>query len=237
MVMDPNDPNVVYAGGFKTTDGGATWIEQGGGFGFTMAMDPTNPNIVYSGFFGVEKTTDGGETWESVSQGLADASVFSLAINPFNPNVLFAGTQGDGAFKSIDGAATWTPIDIDSTVYGLLVDPDDGNIVYAGSNGNGVYKSTDGGDSFARVGSPEVGVVFSIVKSGQQLYAGTAGGGVSVSEDGGVTWTNTGVSQSQGLILSVDSAGARLCRDQLRRRVCASGWRPRQSGAGSHGTN
>ena len=207
MVMDPNDPNVVYAAGFKTTDGGVTWVEQGGGFGFTMAMDPTNPRIVYSGFFGVEKTTDGGETWESVSQGLPDASVFSLAINPFNPNVLFAGTQGDGAFKSIDGAATWTPVDIDSTVYGMLVDPDDGNTVYAGSNGNGVYKSTDGGDSFVRVGSPEVGVVLSIVKSGQQLYAGTAGGGVSVSENGGETWTNTGVSQGQGLILSVDSAG------------------------------
>jgi photosystem II stability/assembly factor-like uncharacterized protein len=209
MVMDPNDPNVVYAGGFKTTDGGATWIDLGGhGAGFVLAMDPTNPNIVYSGLSGVEKTIDGGMTWESVSNGLGDAQIFSFAINPFNPNVLFAGTTGDGAFKSIDGAATWTAIDIDSTVYGLLVDPDDGNIVYAGSNGNGVYKSTDGGDSFARVGSPQMGVVFSIVKSGNRLYAGTAGGGVSVSEDGGVTWRNTGVSQSQGLILSVDSAGA-----------------------------
>jgi photosystem II stability/assembly factor-like uncharacterized protein len=208
MVMDPSDPNVVYAGGFKTTDGGASWTEQDGGFGFSMAIDPTNPSIVYSGFSGVQKTMDGGETWESVSEGLGDAQIFSVAINPFNPNVLFAGTTGDGAFKTIDGAATWTAIDIDSTVYGLLVDPDDGNIVYAGSNGNGVYKSTDGGDTFARIGSPEVGVVFSIAKSGARLYAGTAGGGVSVSEDGGVSWRNTGVSQSQGLKLSVDSFGA-----------------------------
>jgi photosystem II stability/assembly factor-like uncharacterized protein len=209
MVMEPDDPNVVYAGGAKTTDGGATWIDLGGhGAGFSIVMDPTNTNIVYSGLSGVEKTTDGGMTWESVSQGLGDAQIFSLAINPFNPNVLFAGTTGDGAFKSTDGGATWNAVAIDSTVYGLLVDPDDSNIVYAGSNGDGVYKSTDGGDSFARVGSPKVRVVFSIVKSGSKLYAGTAGGGVSVSEDGGVTWTNTGVSQSQGLILSVDSAGS-----------------------------
>jgi photosystem II stability/assembly factor-like uncharacterized protein len=209
MVMDPNDPNVVYAGGAKTTDGGTTWIDLGGhGAGFVLAMDPTNSNIVYSALLGVEKTVDGGVTWETVSQGLGSAQIFSLAINPFHPNVLFAGSTGDGAFKSIDGGATWTSIAIDSTVYGLLVDPDDGNIVYAGSNGDGVYKSTDGGDSFERVGSPEVGVVFSIVKSGNKLYAGTAGGGVSVSEDGGVTWTNTGVSQGQGLILSVDSAGS-----------------------------
>ena len=142
------------------------------------------------------------------NEGLGDAQIFSLAINPFHPKVLFAGSVGDGAFKSVNGGRSWTPIDIDSSVWGLLVDPDDGDIVYAGSNGNGVYKSTDGGDTFARVGSPEVGVVFSIVKSGQKLYAGTAGGGVSVSEDGGVTWTNTGVTQSQGLMLSVDSEGA-----------------------------
>jgi len=209
MVMDPNNPDVVYAGGAKTTDGGATWIDlEGHGVGFSMAMDPTNPNIVYSALSSVEKTIDGGVTWESVSKGLGDAQIFSLAISPFHPRVLFAGSTGDGAFKSINGGHNWTPIDIDSTVYGLLVDPDDGSIVYAGSNGNGVYKSTDGGDTFARVGSPEVGVVFSIVKSGNKLYAGTAGGGVSVSDDGGVTWTNTGVSQSQGLILSVDSARA-----------------------------
>ena len=80
-----------------------------------------------------------------------------------------------------------------------LIDPDDGNVVYAGANGNGVFKSTDGGMSFVRVGSPRVGVVFSLVKSGDKLYAGTAGGGAAVSTDGGVTWRDTGVSQSQGL--------------------------------------
>jgi len=208
MVMDPNNPNVVYVDGFKTTDGGATWDYQGGGLGFSMAMDPTDSNIVYAADISIQKTTDGGKTWRRFNEGLGDAQIFSLAINPFNPKVLFAGSVGDGAFKSVNGGRTWTPIDVDSSVWGLLVDPDDGDIVYAGSNGNGVYKSTDGGDTFARVGSPEVGVVFSIVKSGQRLYAGTAGGGVSVSEDGGVTWTNTGVTQSQGLMLSVDSEGA-----------------------------
>lgn len=248
MVMDPNDPNVVYAGGAKTTDGGATWIDLGGhAAGFGLAMDPTNSNILYSDLGGgVEKTVDGGVTWEAVSQGLWSAVIWSLAISPFDPNVLFVGTNGDGAFKSIDGGATWASLDIDSTVYGFLVDPNDGNIVYAGSNGDGVYKSTDGGDSFGRVGSPDVGVVFSIVKSDNRLYAGTAGGGVSVSEDGGATWTNTGVSQSQGLILSVDSAGsvylgtnfdgafvlpaddqkaawARLAWDQLRTCACQLG--------------
>ncbi|MET0620183.1 MAG: hypothetical protein ABW056_07880 [Thermoanaerobaculia bacterium] len=208
MVMDPNDPNVVYAGGAKTIDGGVTWNFQAGGGGLFMAMDPANPSVLYSTFVGVEKSIDGGETWEGASEGLGSALIFSLAISPFDSDLLFAGTNGDGAFRSTDGGASWTPLDIDATVWGILVDPDDGNVVYAGSNGNGVYKSTDAGVSFAPVGSPAVGVVFSLAKSGHRLYAGTASGGVSVSEDGGATWRNTGVTQSQGLTLSVDSAGA-----------------------------
>ena len=154
MVMDPGNPNVVYAGGFKTTDGGATWVAQSDGGGPAMVIDPINPKVVYSSEFngGVSKTIDGGETWRSVSNGLGQTQIYSLAIDPFNPRVIFAGSTGDGAFKSANGGNSWTPVSIDSTVYGLLVDPDDDNIVYAGSNGNGVYKSIDGGNSFARIG-------------------------------------------------------------------------------------
>ena len=207
LAMDPNNPNLVYAGGSKTTDGGATWTPMGGGYGFSLAIDPTDPNIVYSGAFSVEKTIDGGDTWTPASEGLGDSQVFALAINPFNRKVIFAASQGDGLFRSVNGAATWKRVSgLGSTVYGVLVDPDDGNVVYAGSNGNGVYKSTDGGASFVHAGTPRVGVVYSITKSGHKLYAGTAGG-AAVSADGGVTWTDTGVSRSQGLVISSDSAG------------------------------
>ena len=104
---------------------------------------------------------------------------------------------------------TWVPIDGPGiTVWTVLADPEEENVVYAGTNGDGVYKSTDGGDTFARVGSPEVGVVLSLAKSGGRLFAGTGTHGVSVSDDGGVTWKNTGVSSGKSLILSVDSAGA-----------------------------
>ena len=92
-------------------------------------------------------------------------TVFYITVDPNNPSVLYAGTTGEGGFKSVDGAATWTPLGIDTTVWQIIVDPTDSNVVYAGSNGNGVYKSTDAGATFARVGSPRVGVVLSLASA------------------------------------------------------------------------
>ena len=123
-------------------------------------------------------------------------------------SVVYAGTAGTGAFKSIDGGATWNPLNVDTTVWSLYVDPTNSNVIYAGSNGNGVFKSTNAGASFVHAGSPAVGVVLALAKSGKRLYAGTATKGVSVSKDDGATWTNTGISDGLGLVVSVGSDGS-----------------------------
>ena len=213
MVIDPKNPDVVYASAvdsmYKTVDGGASWSAIGGG-GVSLVIDPSNSNTLYAGLSpsgGVVKSVDGGQTFLPASNGLGMPAVFSLAIDPNNPQVLYAGTLGLGAFKSTDGAQSWTPLNIDSTVWSVLIDPANSNIVYAGSNGHGVYRSTDAGATFERVGSPEVGVVFALAKSGHRLYAGTATHGVSVSEDGGRRWRNTGVTPNTALIMSVGGHG------------------------------
>jgi photosystem II stability/assembly factor-like uncharacterized protein len=213
MVMDPTNPEVVYASAafsmYKTVNGGASWFPIGGA-GASLIIDPSNPTTLYAGLTpsgGVVKSVDGGETFLPASNGIGTPAVFTMAIDPIHPNVLYAGTEGLGAFKSSDGAQTWTPLNIDSTVWSLLIDPTDSNIVYAGTNGHGIYKSVDAGNSFERIGSPEVGVVFALAKSGRQLFAGTATQGVSVSEDGGRRWKNTGVTPNTVLIMSVGARG------------------------------
>jgi photosystem II stability/assembly factor-like uncharacterized protein len=214
LAMAHNDPNLVYAGTgagiYKTVNGGNTWIPTGSvDLPLSMIIDPTNPNILYAGFNGdLQKTTDGGDTWVSSANGIDNPLVFSLAIDPNNPSVVYAGTAGTGAFKSIDGGATWNPLNVDTTVWALYVEPTNNNVIYAGSNGNGVFKSTNAGASFVRVGSPAVGVVLALAKSGERLYAGTATQGVSVSKDDGATWTNTGISDGLGLVLSAGSDGS-----------------------------
>jgi photosystem II stability/assembly factor-like uncharacterized protein len=213
MAIDPKNPDVVYASAafsmYKTVDGGASWSAIGGA-GVSLVIDPSNSTTLYAGLSpsgGVVKSVDGGQTFLPASNGLGTPAVFSLAIDPNNPQVLYAGTLGLGAFKSTDGAQSWTPLNIDSTVWSVLIDPADSNIVYAGSNGHGVYQSADAGATFERVGSPEVGVVFALAKSGHRLFAGTATHGVSVSEDGGRRWSNTGVTPNTALIMSVGGRG------------------------------
>lgn len=215
MAMEPGNPDVVYVSTlsdvYKTTDGGASWHPTRGNPGVVvLAMDPTNPQVLYSGSSpngGVAKTTDGGRTWQPATNGMGVPAVFSIAVDPHDPLVVYAGTAGAGAYRSADGGASWTPLQIDTTVWSVLVDPEHGDLVYAGTNGQGVYVSKDGGTTFAKAGSPDVGVVLSLVRSGTRLYAATATGGVSVSRDGGATWHDTGVAQGLGLVLSVDEAG------------------------------
>jgi photosystem II stability/assembly factor-like uncharacterized protein len=214
LAMAQSDPNLVYAGTgagiYKTVNGGNTWVPTGSAdLPLSLIIDPTDPNILYAGFNGdLQKTTDGGDTWVSSANGIDNPLVFSLAIDPNSTSVVYAGTAGTGAFKSVDGGANWYPLNVDTTVWSLYVDPTNSNVIYAGSNGNGVYKSTNAGASFVRTGSPAVGVVLALAKSGKRLYAGTATLGVSVSKDDGATWTNTGISDGLGIVLSVASDGS-----------------------------
>jgi photosystem II stability/assembly factor-like uncharacterized protein len=216
LLMDHTAPATVYAGTIsgihKSTNGGLTWQNlPGSSLGaVVMVMDPSNHDTLYAGNSpngGVTRSLDGGATWTALNNGLGSPAVFALAIDPRNPQVLYMGTAGAGAWKTVNGGQSWSPLTIDTSVWSMLVDPEDSSVVYAGTNGSGVYRSDDGGGSFHRVGSPDNGVVYALAKAAGRLYAGTGNGGASVSLDGGHSWRNTGAADSQGLALSVDARG------------------------------
>jgi photosystem II stability/assembly factor-like uncharacterized protein len=94
IVMDPRDPDVLYAAAFQRRRHVFTWV--GGGPGS-----------------GMYKTKDGGKTWAKANNGLpqVDLGRIGLAISPANPEILYAvieAAQGEGGFfKSTDRAASW----------------------------------------------------------------------------------------------------------------------------------
>ncbi len=94
IVMDPNNPEVLYA---------ATWQRQrtvaaylGGGPGS-----------------GIHKSTDGGETWTKLKKGIPGSNLgkIGLAISPFDSDRIYAAIELDrtkgGLYMSEDRGSSW----------------------------------------------------------------------------------------------------------------------------------
>ena len=141
LAIDPVNTNVIYVGNhqprglavlgaakatqppaglFKSTDGGASWIQLGSGYPpgppsnasilfsqriTVVIVDPANPQTVYlASNAGLFVSTDGGFNWK---QGVAPAGdVRTLALDTTSPpgaRILYAGVYGVGVVKSTDG--------------------------------------------------------------------------------------------------------------------------------------
>lgn len=135
VLVDPNNPNVVYMA--STTMG----------FGCQPAHHPL-PLCVAVGIY---KTADGGNSWFAVNNGLATLDVPALAFDPLNSSVLYAGA-GDSLYSSKDAGASWKKIlslGDGIVVSAVAVDPNMPNLMFVGTMGGaGVYVSPDGGNSW-----------------------------------------------------------------------------------------
>jgi len=211
FIFLPRDPETILAattvGFFKTINGGMMWDEMSSKgmdsvYVVSAALDPTDTNILYAGTSGgVYKSVNGGMNWRESNNGLMriepgsalSLGVNSLAMDPLKTTTLYAGTTR-GAFKTIDGAASWTKIREgigERFIAVILIHPTMSTTLFAGTQG-GVYKSTDGGEHWATLNNGLVNLsVRALVmhpKDPNVLYAGTQGG-LFKTVDGGVHWT------------------------------------------------
>ena len=95
LLIDPNDPQILYAATWDRHRTVAAYM--GGGPGS-----------------GIHRSTDGGETWEKLSKGLPKSNMgkIGLALSPQKSNVVYAAieldrTQG-GVYRSADGGSSWS---------------------------------------------------------------------------------------------------------------------------------
>ena len=135
VAVDPNHPNVVYAGTcyqglWKSSDEGATWIKINTGPGgamldqgrlWTLAIDPFDSKTIWTtsgyGAGGPLKSTDGGVSWKLLSVGppTQNNDVSGIRLDPYKRNhVIIAWhypwtTDGvnSGVTESRDGGTTW----------------------------------------------------------------------------------------------------------------------------------
>jgi photosystem II stability/assembly factor-like uncharacterized protein len=130
-----------------------------------------------------------------------------------DPQTYYFGAAAGGVWKSVDGAAHWTPVsDKDSiaSVGSIAVAPSDPNVIYVGSGegclrgdisyGDGVYRSNDAGKTWKNLGlrdtrhiprvlvdprNPEVILVAAM----GHAFGPNAERGVFRSTDGGKNWS------------------------------------------------
>jgi photosystem II stability/assembly factor-like uncharacterized protein len=175
LLIDPTNPETMYVGTFpsgvyKTTDGGAHWVEKNVGWTndgvFCLVFHPDDTDVLYSGTYnGVNRSLDGGEHWELWDAGWPPEQwVFHIAFDPVDPNVLYACSkngenEGNGrhdfhgtVMKSVDGGAQWTPItdglDLGQEFLRILVDPVDHRTLYLATSSQGVWISRNAGASW-----------------------------------------------------------------------------------------
>ncbi|MDQ7087846.1 MAG: glycosyl hydrolase [Acidobacteriota bacterium] len=95
LVVDPRDPDRLYAATWQRQRTVAAYISGGPGSG-------------------IHKSTDGGKTWRRLKKGLPekDMGKIGLAISPQNPDVLYAVIELErrtgGFFRSANRGESWT---------------------------------------------------------------------------------------------------------------------------------
>lgn len=234
LVIDPTDPNVLYAGVdgegvFKTSNAAATWTAANAGLTdadvYALALDPTTPSTLYAGTKGggVFRSSDGGATWAQATGLGAVVKVFTLLVDPNAPATVYAGIDG-GVLKSTDGGATfattgsmgpsWQP-----EVRSLVVDASTGGTLLAAAYGfnSGIWRSIDGGATWT---STSTGLVSPFGNNQHMttlaqdpldplVFYGSGIWEMFRSVDGGFTWAKfaTGLSRENCPAFGVHAGG------------------------------
>lgn len=180
IVMDPRNPEVLYAAAHQRRRHVFTYI--GGGPGS-----------------GMYKTTDGGKNWEKINKGLpsVDLGRIGLAIAPSDPEIIYAiveAAQGKGGFYvTTNRGASWEKrsgyTSSGNYYQEIVVDPHDPDVIYGMDTWMQI--STDGGRSFQPVGEDSKHVdnhcLWINPDDTEHLLAG-CDGGIYETWDRGKTW-------------------------------------------------
>jgi len=181
IVMDPRNPDVIYASAYQRRRRVFTFISGG----------PESALL---------KTTNGGTSWDTLHSGIpqnVDLGRIGLAISPANPDIVYAIVEAEngkgGFYRSTNRGASWEKRDdyfTSGNYYQEIVcDPKDPDKVYSLDTWSHI--TTDGGKTFKRLGEDRKHVdnhaLWIDPTNTEHLLMG-CDGGMYESYDGAVNW-------------------------------------------------
>ena len=199
LILDPTNPNVLYAALWEVYR--KPWTLESGGAG--------------SGLF---KSTDGGDTWNELTrnQGLPKGVLgnIGVTVSPANPDRVWAIIEAEdgGVFRSDDAGKTWAKTNEQRNLRQrawyytrIYADPQNAESVYV-LNVN-MYKSNDGGRTFNSIDGIHHGDCHDLwiaPNDPNRMILGDDGGG-EVSLNGGKTWTEEDQPTAQFYRVALDN--------------------------------
>jgi photosystem II stability/assembly factor-like uncharacterized protein len=197
LVLDPTNPNVIYAGFWEVYR--KPWTLESGGPGS-----------------GLHKSTDGGDTWNEITrnQGLPKGVIgnIGVAVSPANPERVWAIIEAEdgGVFRSDNGGRTWAKVNEQralrqrawyyTRIYG---DPQNADTVYVLNTG--FYKSNDGGRTYSNISVPHGdNHDLWIAPNDPARMINSNDGGANVSYNGGKSWSEQDQATAQFYRVALD---------------------------------
>ena len=182
LIMDPNNPRILYA---------TTWRIR------------RTPYSLESGGAGsaLWKSTDAGETWKNISgnKGLPEGiwGISGVTVSPANSERVYAIIENEngGVFRSDDAGKTWTKVNDDRSLRQrawyytrIYADPEEEDKVYVLNVD--YHVSRDGGKSFTSSAAPhgDHHDLWIAPENNQRMIIGDDGG-AQVSFDAGENWS------------------------------------------------
>jgi photosystem II stability/assembly factor-like uncharacterized protein len=182
LILDPSNPNIIYAGFWEVYR--KPWTLESGGPGG-----------------GIFKSTDGGDTWNELTKnpGMPKGMVgkIGIAVSPANSDRIWAIVEAEdgGVFRSDNGGNTWSRVNEERRLRQrawyytrIYADPKNADTVYVLNTG--FYRSNDGGRTYTGIGVPHGdNHDLWIAPDDPNRMIESNDGGANVSYNGGRSWT------------------------------------------------
>lgn len=198
LILDPSNPNTIYAGFWEVYR--KPWTLESGGPG--------------SGIF---KSTDGGDTWTELTrnQGLPRGTIgkVGITVSPANPERVWAIVEAEdgGVFRSENGGQTWTKVNEQRALRQrawyytrIYADTKSADTVYVLNVG--FFKSNDGGRTYSTISVPHGdNHDLWIAPDDPNRMIQSNDGGANVSYNGGRSWTEQDQPTAQFYRVALDN--------------------------------